>query len=300
MNASRTTSEPKQSAGAAATTIDRRSNLSRRELITEYVLPGRPVILTDATKNWAGMGRLTPEFFKNHYGHLTKTIRGVTYTLADYVDRMATSTPDNPAPYPFNFNVEQTMPNLLANLMPEILYGKSNRLRHPLLPRFMLYGTEVYELFFGSRGGAFPVLHTDALSMHTQITQLYGAKEFYLFSPDQTPYMYPKAENSRISAVDAFNPDYEKFPLFRHARPVRVTVEAGETLLFPMGWWHTTQIHEPCITFGRAQLNAGNWSRFVAENYRSLRRQRPLLALPTLLYATALGQLMNVAERFSR
>lgn len=299
MNARPTPAHPGLFADSTAPTIDRRSRLSRRELIAEYVLPGRPVILTDATEGWPGRGRLTPDYFKTRYGHLTKTIGGATYTLADYVDWMATSTPDNPAPYPFNFNVEQTMPDLLAGLTPEILYGKSNRIRYPLLPRFMLDGTEVYELFFGGRGASFPVLHTDALSMHTQITQLYGAKDFYLFSPDQTPYMYPKAENRRISAVNAFNPDYEAHPLFRHARPIHVTVEAGETLLFPMGWWHMTQIHEPCITFGRAQLNAGNWNGFVVENYRALKTYRPWLALPMLLYATALGHWMNLNERFS-
>lgn len=264
--------------------------------MAEYIEPARPVVLTDAARHWPAIGKFTPEFFRQHYGHLTKTVAGVTYTLAEYTDLMQTATPERPAPYPFHFNVARCFPNLLADMKPELLYGKSDRIHHPLLPRFMLHNTEVYEIFFGSRGASFPCLHFDALYMHTQITQLYGAKEFILFPPNQTPYLYPLAENNKLSAVNVLEPDYERFPLFEQARPITVTLEEGETLFFPSGWWHTTRIHEPCITLGRAQLNANNWAAFSADNVRILKQHRPALALATELYARGLGKLMDAQE----
>ena len=42
-----------------AGTIDRRQNLSRRELIKEYIEPSRPVILADAADKWPGVGKVT-------------------------------------------------------------------------------------------------------------------------------------------------------------------------------------------------------------------------------------------------
>ncbi len=294
--------QSKKSTDETITQIDRRSNISRKELIAEYIEPAVPVILTNATRDWKALGKFTPAFFKKQYGHLTKEMKGVTYTLSEYIDLMLKSTPENPAPYPFNINIEQYLPELLDDLKPEILYAKSDRVHHPLLPKFLLNGTHVYELFFGGNGGFFPFLHVDALFLHTQITQLHGSKEFFLFPPEQSAFMYPREDNDKISQVDVFNPDYEKYPLFREVKPIRVTVEEGETILFPTRWWHTTQIHEPCISLGRVQLNAGNWDDFSSDIFKLWPRLYPkhsAMAVPTLIYNKVLGQVMKLQENFT-
>ena len=280
------------------TRIDKRSGLSHQELLAEYVAPGRPVVLTDAAQRWPALGKMTPEFMRDTYGHLVKQMSdGRQYTVAEYVELMLRSTPAQPAPYPFNFNIEKTMPELLADMQPQLAYGHADRIHHPLLPRFMLRGTEVYELFMGGNGAGFPYLHYDALCMNTQITQLYGAKEFILYAPDQTPYLYPKADNAKVSQVDTHQPDYDRFPRFREARPVRVTVEQGETILFPTGWWHTTRIHEPSISMGRAHLSEVNWQAYVEDVYALRRQRHPLVAALTRQYGRLLGRYMDRQER---
>jgi len=281
------------------TSIDKRSNLSHQELLTEYIEPGIPVVLTDVAQKWGAMGKFTPAFFKQNYGHLTKEIKGTTYTVAEVVDRILVSSPTNPAPYPCNLNIERYFPELLDELKPEIVFGKSDRIKHPLLPKLMLRGTEIYEVFLGGNGASFPYLHVDALFLHTQITQLYGAKDFILYSPDQVEYMYPKPENQKVSQVDILNPDYEKFPLFGKAKPIRVTVEEGETILFPTKWWHTTQIHEPSISVGRVHLNTWNWDDFTQDNYDTRKKNHPVVALATLAYGKVLGTLIDVQEKLS-
>lgn len=280
--------------------IDKRSNISRKELIANYIEPSVPVVLkADATREWKAMGKITPEFFKTNYAHLTKQIKGVTYTMPEYVDLMLASTPENPAPYPFSFNVNAQCPELMEEIKPEIVYAKSDRINNPLLPKFMLHGTEVYEFFLGGNGASFPFLHVDALSLHTQITQIYGSKDFIFYSPEQAPYMYPREDNDKISQVNVFKPDYERFPLFRKAEPIRVTVEEGETILFPTKWWHTTQIHEPCISLGRVHVNAANWDAFTNDNFKSWKKYRPAIAVPALLYAKTLGHIMTIQEKLS-
>src|SRR3984885_3440188 len=97
------------------TGVDRRTNLSEEEFINEYVKLSRPVVLTDAAKDWKAMKKLTPAWFKEHYPHINKNINGVNYNMGDFIDMMLTSNAENPAPYPYNFNVEKVFPELMTD-----------------------------------------------------------------------------------------------------------------------------------------------------------------------------------------
>ncbi len=280
-----------------ASGIDRRSRLSMREFIEEYALPQRPVIVTDATRDWPAMHRFSFAFFRERYGSLAKTVRGRRHTLAEAIDLIQTSTPESPAPYPFNLNVETCFPELLADLSPELAFGRLDRVNHPMLPRVLLRGTEVYELFFGGRGAAFPHVHFDALCLHTQITQIIGSKEFLLYPPEQGRYMYPRPDNPKVSQVEFTAPDLARFPLFAHAQPIVGTVHQGETIFFPARWWHTTRIHEPCLSLGKVQLNGANWDLFADDVEAFWKPGHPWFALAARGYLAGLGRVLELQER---
>lgn len=280
-------------------TVVKRSNLSRDELVSEYVERRIPVVIQDGTRNWRGMGKITPEYLREKYGHLSKNVAGRAYTVAEVSELIQTSTPENPAPYPFNLDIEQYFPELLEEFTPDIVFGRSDRIKHPLFPGFLLRGTHAYELFMGGYGSRFPYLHVDLLALDTQITQLYGTKEFILYPPDQTPYLYPRPDNPLRSQVNIFEPDLEQFPNFRKAVATRVRVEPGESILFPTGWWHTTQIHGPSISFGRVHVNRTNWRAFVEENFLSWQRndRNWMLSHAARMYARFLGNVLDVQEQ---
>ncbi|MBL9172151.1 MAG: cupin-like domain-containing protein [Verrucomicrobiales bacterium] len=280
-------------------TVDKRANLSHEELVSRYVERRLPVVIQDGTRHWRGMGKITPDYLRKKYGHLSKRVDGRDYTVAEVSELIQTSTPENPAPYPFNLNVEHYFPELLEEFSPDIVFGRSDRIKHPLLPGFLLSGTQTYELFMGGYGSRFPYLHVDLLALDTQITQLHGTKEFILYPPDQTPYLYPFPDNPLRSQVNIFEPDLEKFPNFRKAVATRVRVEPGESILFPTGWWHTTQIHGPSISFGRVHVNRANWNAFVDENFALWRRNGHswMLSHAARLYSQVLGNLMNLQEQ---
>jgi len=280
-------------------TVDKRETLTRKELIKEYIEPSRPVVIKHAADNWEAMGKITPEYIRQHYGHLSMNVKGIDYRFDHFIDLMLGSTPEKPAPYPFNINVERYFPELLKMCRPEIIYGKCDRVNHPLMPRRMLKGTEIYEMFLGGNGAAFPFLHIDALYLHNQMTQLYGAKEFILYPPEQTKYLYPQENNPKVSQVDIRNPDIDRFPLFREAKPLRVIIEQGETILFPTGWWHSTEIHGPCISLGRIQLNHSNWNDFLKDEYLVWKKRSRVVAPFIYGYGKLLGQVMNFQELFA-
>jgi hypothetical protein len=43
-------------------TIDRRRGLSYKAFVSEYLMPQKPVIITDGVKEWPALNKWTPEF----------------------------------------------------------------------------------------------------------------------------------------------------------------------------------------------------------------------------------------------
>jgi hypothetical protein len=51
--------------------------------------------------------------------------------------------------------------------------------------------------------------------------------------------------------------DLAKFPLFRLARPVTVTLAPGEALLLPTGWYHEVLALESSVSCAFISLESG-------------------------------------------
>lgn len=284
---------------ANALHVDRHSNLSQKELLNEYVHKNKPVILTDAARKWPAIGKWTPDFFKKNYGHITKEVDGRVITLAEQIDRIKTSTPQNPAPYPYNLELEDYFPDLVQDLEPQLVFGKMDRGASKLMPRILMNGTPIHEIFFGGNGSSFPFVHYDALFLHTQITQIHGDKDFVLYHPDDSPYLYPRPTEEKFSQVtNVFEPDLEKFPLFAKCTPYFETLKEGETIYFPCGWWHTTVTHGPSITYGRIVLNSLNYDRYLDDKYKRWVKSGRMKANAAYAVGKVIGSVMSTVEAF--
>lgn len=279
--------------------IDRRPMQDWTDIRHDYIEWPRPVVIVDAARQWPALQHWTPAFFRQCYPEVARDLAdGRRCTLAEYTELMQVSTPQAPAPYPFSFDMGKTFPELIADVQPAPRLARLDRLGHPLLARSMLGATIQHEIFFGGDGSVFPILHFDALYLHTHITQICGSKEFFLFPPEQSPCMYPRPENSKFSSVNVVSPDYGLHPRFRQARPWHATLDPGETIFFPAGWWHYTRIHGPCISYGGVGLDRSNWNDFVRDNY-ALRLQaggHRWKARSLLAYGTVLGALLDLQE----
>ena len=276
------------------TKIDRRSGLSEKEFYNTYVKHSLPVVVTDKAE-WTSSEKFTPEYFKSNYNHLSKTIDGKTYSLSEIIDLCKASTPENKAPYPNTYDARHDFPESFGGL-PEILYGKSNRLNSRLLSNFFAKHTNKHELFFGGNGCSFPTLHFDWLGVHSQITQIIGEKDVILYSPDQTPYFYQDKRHHHRSPVDILNPDYNKYPLFKNAEAIKTTLKPGETLFIPAGWWHTTYMHNFNVTLAISHVNSFNWNFFMDETYLSTKIHYPKLAWMVKVHKVVMAKIFNVKE----
>ena len=246
-------------------TIDRRHQLSYEEFAEEYLFPGRPVIITGAIDTWGALDKWTPDYFKNKYGAMSLRIDRESYVMRDFINRVVSSSPVNPAPYLRNEIIERFLPDLLADISPLPAYFFPNWLDGKLsrILRSRLHNGSP-ELYIGGRGAKFPFLHFDSYHTHAFLAQIYGTKEYTAFTADQTPWLYVRPDQYNASQIpDIENPDLGRFPLFAKAVPMRFHLHPGEILFIPGGLWHTARMLTPSITVSVNRANASNWAKLT-------------------------------------
>jgi|AntAceMinimDraft_13_1070369.scaffolds.fasta_scaffold04671_3 hypothetical protein len=144
-------------------------------------------------------------------------------TTTEYFDHMCDNTGENRY-----YLAMQSIEKVLPELRPYVGFDT-------LLPAGRLRSTN----FWLGPGSTKVCLHLDPYDNF--FMQLMGTKTFYLFAPTDRKYLYPNSAFRRSpeeSKVDPTNIDFEKFPLARHAKLIKVTLNAGDLLFLPIYWWH--------------------------------------------------------------
>ena len=106
-----------------------------------------------------------------------------------------------------------------------------------------------------------------------------GTKTFRLLHPWSSPFLYEKTvdaghfyqdnrsgefgikmtgEKTAWTCVDVLHPDLKKFPLFREAKPLDVTLHKGDCLYLPALWYHA--VHQ------KHRDEDGDWTMCVVSN----------------------------------
>jgi len=206
---------------------------------------GLPFLVTGIVGRWP-LAALTPHTLREQFSHLPVRAR-----VGDYVDTaFAADRPmQDMSMLEYLDLIEagtQGLPPYLGNLELREL----NRLCHwPTLfdkmgpPRFWL----------GPAGTVTP-LHCDYDD--NIFAQIWGSKRIFLAPPHHDEFLYPREANAILfgSPFDPEAPDYDKFPLARHAALVEVIVQPGDLLYVPAGWYHQVR----SLSFS---LSANRWAR---------------------------------------
>jgi histone arginine demethylase JMJD6 len=273
------------------------------------------VVLKDAAKDWPALKKWTPEFFKEKYGDRKVPVferkRAVTVKghvlMREYIDEITSSTYQNRAKYLFSLKIPKEFPELLSDLEPRPSYWDPNWLdsKHllPGLPNFKLRNITGLEMNIGGTGSPFPFLHYDDLWTQTFVTQVYGRKDWVLYPPDQTPYMYASEEAENVSKIPMENDvDLREFPLFAKAKPIKFVLEQGEMLYGAPGWWHTTRSLTPSVAVVLSTANGPIWSSVTKAAFwrawQSPKWYAKFAAFPISAYMTAFGAVKSTTDPF--
>ncbi|MBD2188948.1 cupin-like domain-containing protein [Pseudanabaena mucicola] len=223
-------------------TIERRETICRHDFLENYYAKNMPLILTGITHNWSALNRWNPEYLKTNYGQIEIEVQSdrccdrlyeiniekhrKKMQMADYVDAVVKNGATNDYyMVANNGNLEKTeLRGLLDDLeiFPEYL--------DPL-------NTDGKAFFWFGSGGTITPLHHDPVNLI--FVQVYGHKVWKIIPPYYTHLLY----NYRgvFSEVDIENPDYQKYPLFQKVPIIEVTLEPGDAIFMPVGWWHAVK-----------------------------------------------------------
>jgi hypothetical protein len=269
--------------------VERVDNISYEEFMERFYKPGIPCVFKSASKVWKANGLFSPNYFRENFGGKTIVKEGRTYTMKEVMDLVENSTEEKPAPYPFIFDIPTVLPEVIPLLSPLNLgYAKPNWLESKWFQRG--YWGSATEVFVGGPGGRFPYVHLDYYHLNAWINQLYGEKRFTVFPKGQEKFLYTRPDDPWRSDINIFEPDYEKFPLYKNATPIHFTVGAGETLFIPFGTWHTAYSLGPTISVAFDQLNAKNFSAFMKDVWAFKIQEGRARALALYGYAWLAGQ----------
>lgn len=278
------------------TSIDKRTDLSYKEFIEKYEKPGIPVVLQNATNVWKSNLMFTPEYFKKNFGDRITKHENREYTMSEILDIAASSTKENPAPYPIKFNLMTQLPEILPLMNPlHLNLARPNWLNSKIYPKNKL-GNAI-DLFIGGPGNHYSV-HKDAYDVHAWLIQLYGEKEVTVFPREQEPLMYPGKSGiaASRSPISIANPDYEKYPKFKEATPLSVTLKAGEVIYIPNGIWHTTRATVHNISIIVDQVNNSNYKTWRKDIYDYKREYNKPKAVFDYLAATVIGNACRLGQ----
>jgi histone arginine demethylase JMJD6 len=292
--------------------IEYRRDLSYQEFAEGYLYPNKPVVMSGVLDQWNALKRWTPEFFKAEFGAMKFNISdteygqeghgknaGTEFTMAEFIDRVLASTEENPAPYFRRQCVYGMFPSLKEDMKPLPKYLLPNWLGDKYLVKHVAEvlnrAADLY-IYIGGRGGSFPVLHYDGAGTHAFLMQIYGRKQYVLYSPDQEPFLYSTPTKINLSLINSVEkPDLTKYPLFAKAKATVLVLEPGEVLFIPSHWWHTAKMLTPSITISTNLLNQSNWHALV--DFVATQRRNPLMSAAGRVYLGGAGAWRSWRDR---
>jgi Cupin-like domain len=224
--------------------------LTADEFYQQYFWCNRPVVLQNLMIGWPALSKWTLEFFAKRYGSEIVEITSeresdplfeenvdqhrLRILMRDYIRQIQQS----PSTNDFYLVAKN---GLMANKAFADLFDD---IRCPagFLDPATARDRNV-NLWFGPAGTVTPLHHDGNNQLFGQVM---GRKLIKLISPFFLDYLY----NTRtcFSEVDLEHIDYEKFPLMKQVKILTITLEPGEFLFIPLGWWHCVKALEVSIS----------------------------------------------------
>ncbi len=220
------------------TTVD---SIEPADFKKDFYHPGVPIVIKNLSKDWPATTKWNWDYFKQLVGEkrvpLYNNVKSDAYTpvntaddyktFGEYIDMIS----KGPAGWRiFLFNIFDHAPQLINDFT---------------WPEHLMKGfVKKYPMLF--TGGATSVthMHFDMDMSHILHTQFGGRKRVLMFPLKEQYKLYRKpfevlslADFSRYYQ-DSGSPDYTQFPALKLADGFDFTLEHGDTLFMPAGYWH--------------------------------------------------------------
>jgi len=257
--------------------IERVKSISKSDFVQNYLKPQIPVVIENLVDDWPAVEKWNFDYIKKKVGDKVVPLyddRPVDYKdgfneahatmkMSEYIDLLQ----KEPTKYRiFLYNVLKEVPELQEDFdFPDIGLRLMKSL--PML-------------FFGGED-AHTFMHYDIDLANILHFHFQGKKECILFPNGEKKHLY-KVPHSLITheSIDFSNPDFERWPALQHARGYRTTLEHGNVLFMPEGYWHHMRYITPGFSMSmRAlarspkNLSQAIYNIFIMRNIDNLMRK---------------------------
>ena len=239
--------------------VDVVADISAEDFRSNYYEPHIPVVIRNLSKNWPAYTKWTWDYFKQVVGNtkvgIYNNVKSDAYTpinkaddyttFGNYIDMISSG----PAEWRiFLFNIFSHAPELTKDFTwPEHLM-KGFVKRVPML-------------FTGGKG-SITHMHFDIDLSHIVHTQFAGKKKVLLFPYEEQFKLYRKpfevlslADFSNYYDPEKSKLDVIKFPAIKNANGYEVTLDHGDTLFMPGGYWHHMEYLDSGFAMSLRALN---------------------------------------------
>ncbi|KAG0625822.1 hypothetical protein M758_2G082700 [Ceratodon purpureus] len=229
--------------------VEQRSCPSLENFLRDYFLPGVPAILTDSINHWPAMKNWSDiVYLQRVAGHRTVPVEvGEHYLATDWKQELMTLSQFLERSLSHSHVQATTRPYLAQHpLFEQIPELKADI----VVPDYCSIGggdLQSINAWLGPAGTITPLHHDPH---HNLLTQVVGRKYVRLYTPEDSPRLYPYTEKMlcNSSQVDLTNVDLLKFPNFENLKFVDCILEEGQMLYIPPKWWHYVQSLTPSFS----------------------------------------------------
>ncbi|BAY73755.1 JmjC domain-containing protein [Nostoc linckia NIES-25] len=230
--------------------IERRYKLSSYEFKKSYVELGKPVIISGVISNWSGFDNWSLKYLKTISPSLNiyakrfsnKEIEICRLTMKKYIELIESYEKDSEnyplPPYCHDLPLFSLIPSLIDDVKP---------FPFEYLPEWYWYKWWRYCQFFLGSSNSITPLHFDCLLTNNIFFQIAGRKQFTILLAEDAKYCY--RQGWRWFNVNPENPDFNKYPDYKNARPITFIVNPGEILYMPPGTLHHVRSLDMSISF---------------------------------------------------
>jgi len=218
------------------------AGLMRCEQITadqfrdHFYAPGRPCVIAGALTDWPALGRWSPDYLREKVGDAPVEFQGGRSRAGDF--ELAKDRHKQMLPFSAYLDLIETNPGNDAYVTA--YNNTANRaafapLMDDIRPLPSLLGPGEGMLWVGP-AGTFTPLHFDLTN--NLLIQITGRKRLLLVPLSQTRYL----AHRRHVFSDVHDLEdaacMKRHPEAQRVEPYVVTLEPGEMLFIPVGWWH--------------------------------------------------------------
>jgi len=218
--------------------VDVVKNIDAETFLKRYKSREIPVVMKNLTKEWRAYELWSLEYFESLGGD--KEVK--LYDSKPSTDTKLQHAAEKTIALKEYFNLlregEKDLRMFFFQILKEIPALKNDF----SFPDIGLKFFKNLPVMFLAGKGAKAQMHYDIDNADIILCHFGAKKKVRMFSPSQTPFMYhvPFSYSSYYE-VDFMNPDYEKYPALRYLKGVEVTLEHGDALYIPPGWWHVVE-----------------------------------------------------------